>query len=230
MLLDRREPDRVGGEDAAPETGIAGDRIAALPHNGISTSPPSRAARFRLALRQRCAVVVRRLADLRASPHEIALGCAAGVFASVTPLLGAQTIMAVAIAALLRASVPAAIIGTFFGNPLSWPFIWVSTYVAGQHMFGGLQLLGGVPSLGLDGMLDPAGIERNMLLLWAALIERSPDLLNATAALLWPLVVPMLAGSLPIGLLTAAIVYYISRNIVRAWRARRMTGPSAAAD
>ena len=56
------------------------------------------------------------------------------------------------LALLLRASVPAAIIGTFVGNPLSWPFIWVSTYVMG------LQIVG------LEGVLDPAAVQRNVLL------------------------------------------------------------------
>jgi uncharacterized protein (DUF2062 family) len=175
-------------------------------------------------LRIIAAGIVRRLGELRASPHEIALGCAAGAFASITPLLGVQTLMAIALAGLMRASVPAAIVGTFVGNPLSWPFIWASTYAMGLHMVSSLQIFG------LDGMIDPAAIEQNMLLLWGALIERSPHLLDATAALLWPLLLPMLAGSLPIGLLTAAVVYYISRNVVRAWRVRRMTGPSATAD
>ena len=136
--------------------------------------------------RRRCAVATRlatrRLSRLRASPHEIALGCALGAFVSVTPLLGVQTLIAVVIALLLRASVPAAIVGTFVGNPLSWPFIWVSTYVMG------LQIVG------LDGMLDPAAVERNVYLLWGALLERSPHVLDATAALFWPLLWPMLAG------------------------------------
>ena len=118
---------------------------------------------------------VRRLSRLRASPHEIALGCAAGAFASITPLLGVQTLLAVALAVLLRASIPAAVVGTFVGNPLSWPFIWASTYAMG------LQIIG------LEGMLDPVAFERSVLHLWAALIERSPQVLDATAALLWPL-------------------------------------------
>ena len=160
-------------------------------------------------------LATRRLSRLRASPHEIALGCAAGAFASVTPLLGVQTLIAVAIALLLRASIPAAIVGTFVGNPLSWPFIWVSTYAMGLHI------------VGLDGMLDPAAFERDVYLLWGAMLERSPHVLDTTAALLWPLLWPMLAGSLPIGLLTGAVVYYISRNVVRAWRDRRMTSATA---
>jgi len=166
----------------------------------------SRLYRDRIAPALRLAA--HRLSHLRASPHEIALGCAAGAFVSVTPLLGVQTLLAVLLAALLRASIPAAVIGTFFGNPLSWPFIWASTYAMG------LQIIG------LRGVLDPVAIERNVVLLWGALLERSPQLLDATAALLWPLLLPMLAGSLPLGLLTGAVVYYISRSVVRAWRVR----------
>jgi hypothetical protein len=163
-------------------------------------------------------VATRRLVRLRASPHEIALGCAAGAFVSITPLLGVQTLIAVLLATLLRASVPAAILGTFVGNPLSWPFIWASTYAMG------LQIVG------LEGVFDPAAFERNVVVLWAAVLERSPHILDATAALLWPLLWPMLAGSLPLGLLIGAVVYYISRNLVRAWRLRRMTRVSAAAE
>jgi len=160
----------------------------------------------------------RRLSRLRASPHEIALGCAAGAFISITPLLGVQTLLAVALAVLLRASIPAAVVGTFVGNPLSWPFIWASTYAMGLQM------------VGLKGVLDPARFERDIHLLWGALLERSPHVLDATGALLWPLLWPMLAGSVPIGLLTAAVVYYICRNVVRAWRLRRMAQTPAAAD
>ena len=116
-----------------------------------------------------------------------------------------------------RTTLRSGIIGTFVGNPLSWPFIWVSTYVMG------LQIVG------LEGAFDPAAVERNVMLLWGALADPSPQLFDATAALLWPLLWPMLAGSVPIGLLTAAIVYYISRNVVRGWRLRIMNrAPDAA--
>jgi uncharacterized protein len=167
---------------------------------------------------QRFRIATRRFMGLRASPHEIALGCAVGAFISITPLLGVQTFLAVALASLLRASVPAAIVGTFVGNPISWPVIWASTYAMG------LQIVG------LEGVFDPAAFESKFLQLWAAVLERSPHILDATAALLWPLLWPMLAGSLPVGLLTAAVVYYISRNAVRAWRNRRMTRSAAAAE
>jgi uncharacterized protein (DUF2062 family) len=184
------------------------------PQGHLSLVLPSPQSRWGQTLR----AAARRLVNLRASPHEIALGCAVGAFVSITPLLGVQTIIAVVISLALRASVPAAIIGTFVGNPLSWPFIWVSTYVMG------LQIVG------LEGAFDPSAVQRNILLLWGALLNPSPQLFDATAALLWPLLWPMLAGSVPIGLLTAAIVYYISRNVVRAWRLRTMNRTPAAAE
>lgn len=159
-----------------------------------------------------------RLLDLRASPHEIGLGCALGAFVSITPLLGVQTLLAVLLAFVLRGSVPAAIVGTFLGNPLSWPFIWVSTYLMGLQM------------IGLDGAFDPGAVERNIQLLWGALLDPSPRIVDAALALFWPLLWPMLAGSVPIGLLTAAIVYYISRNAVRGWRKRIMNRTPAAAE
>lgn len=160
----------------------------------------------------------RRLVHMRASPHEIALGCALGAFVSITPLLGVQMLLAIILAFLLRASVPAAIVGTFVGNPISWPFIWVSTY------FMGLQMIG------FEGAFDPAAVERNIHLLWSALLNPSPQLIDATVSLFWPLLWPMLAGSIPIGLLTAAIVYYISRNVVCGWRSRVMERTPTAAE
>ena len=156
-----------------------------------------------------------RLIHLRASPHEVALGCAVGVFVAITPLLGAQFLIAALLAGLLRASVPAAVLGTFFGNPVSWPIIWTSTYAVG------LQIIRP------DGVLGAGDFEQNVMLLWAALLERSPELLNATAALVWPLLLPMLVGSLPLGLLTAAIVYYISRNLILGWRPSEVCSRSA---
>lgn len=184
-----------------------------LPRRGEQTSleRPGLAPRLRSLSGPGMRAAAYRLSRLRASPHEIALGCAVGAFVSVTPLIGVQTLLAALLAALVRASIPAALIGTFFGNPLSWPIIWASTYAMGLQMTG------------LEAVFDPAGIERSAMLIWHALIERSPHVLDAAAALLWPILVPMLAGSLPLGLLVGIIVYYISRNVVRAWRRRRIT-------
>ena len=66
----------------------------------------------------------RQVIQLRATPHRVALGFAIGVFTACTPFLGVQTVLACLLAFLLRVSMPAALLGTFIGNPLSWPAIW----------------------------------------------------------------------------------------------------------
>ena len=45
-------------------------------------------------LGRRLAYVYRRLMRVRATPHEVALGCAAGIFAAFTPFLGFQMLLA----------------------------------------------------------------------------------------------------------------------------------------
>src|SRR5690606_31422044 len=125
---------------------------------------------------------MRRLGRLRASPHEIALGCAVGAFASSTPLVGMQTALGVVLAFLLRASVPAAVAGSFVGNPLSWPFLWLAAYVTGLHM------------VGVEAIHDPMLIEHRMHQVWIALLDWSPRLMETATALVWPILWPMLAG------------------------------------
>ena len=80
--------------------------------------------------------LVHRMARLKASPHTIALGFAAGAFASFTPFVGLHFIIAGLIAFALRSSILASAIGTVVGNPLTFPFIWLATYNVGAALLG----------------------------------------------------------------------------------------------
>ncbi|MGC2397618.1 MAG: DUF2062 domain-containing protein, partial [Rhodomicrobium sp.] len=51
--------------------------------------------------------MILRLWRIKASPHSIALGCAAGVFAIFTPFLGCQMLLAAVLALMFRGSVMA---------------------------------------------------------------------------------------------------------------------------
>lgn len=152
---------------------------------------PTLAARLRLMLWPRSSIarsalyVWKRLFRLRASPHAIGIGCAAGVFASITPLIGVQMIMAGALALVLGGSLAAAMLATFVGNPLTWPFIWAATYALGSLIIGG-----------------PAE---------AAVMPLTPERIG-------PVVYTMLVGSIPLGLLAAALSYRISVGAVEAVR------------
>lgn len=153
--------------------------------------------------------LVLRMVRLRSSPHRIALGCSLGVFAAVTPLLGVQMLLAVALAIMLRASVRAAVLGTFIGNPVSWPLIWGATYAAGCAL------------LGRDILPPPGGVEQQLTTIGDAVRDASPERLDRAADALMPVLTPMLTGSLLVGLITAAISYYILKRVVAGSRARR---------
>jgi uncharacterized protein (DUF2062 family) len=79
---------------------------------------------------------IKRVLRLTATPHAIAAGVAAGVFASWTPLLGFHFILAFALSYVLAGNMVAAAIGTAFGNPLSFPFIWTLTIKIGNMLIG----------------------------------------------------------------------------------------------
>lgn len=161
-------------------------------------------------LLRRTAYLWRRLLRLRASPHEIALGCAAGIFAAFTPFLGLQMLLAVALALVLRVNIPAAVLGTFAGNPLSWPAIWAASYVAGSW------LLGNDPALAAEHVSQSAAV------IAAAAADPTPVALDAAATTLRPHFLSLLAGSLTVGLMAAALSYYPTRRAVRRFQRRRI--------
>ncbi len=81
--------------------------------------------------------VVYRLRRLSATPHAIALGFAIGAFAAVTPYIGTHMVMAALLAWIIGGSIVAALLGTFVGNPLTYPLIWYATYEVGNVMLRG---------------------------------------------------------------------------------------------
>ena len=68
---------------------------------------------------------IRKLLSLRASPHQIALGFAIGVFIGIFPTFGLGGLVIIALAALSRFNVPAALLGTLIGNPL-FASVWIT--------------------------------------------------------------------------------------------------------
>jgi hypothetical protein len=73
---------------------------------------------------------------MKGSPHGIAVGAAAGVFAAFLPVPGAQMLIAALLAWALRGSMLAALAGTFVGMPWTYPFIWLASHQLGQALLG----------------------------------------------------------------------------------------------
>jgi uncharacterized protein (DUF2062 family) len=139
--------------------------------------------------------VVYRLRRLSDTPHAVALGFAIGVFAAFTPFIGTHLIMAMLIAWIIGGSIVAAVLGTFIGNPLTYPLIWYLTYHAGNVMLGG----------------EPKARE----------IDLSGGIFQSSLEQLWPILKPMMLGCIPAGLLFAALSYVLVKPMVEAYKNRR---------
>jgi uncharacterized protein (DUF2062 family) len=83
----------------------------------------------------------RQLRELRGKPHKISLGVAIGVFIAITPTIPFHTVLAVALAALLRGSKLAAALGVWVSNPLTIPFFYYGSYRVGRFVLGYPQLV-----------------------------------------------------------------------------------------
>lgn len=76
---------------------------------------------------------VRRLPD---PPHRIARGISVGVFVCFTPLYGLHFLLAAFVTWVMRGNVVAALLATFFGNPITFPIIAALSLRLGFWMLG----------------------------------------------------------------------------------------------
>lgn len=138
----------------------------------------------------------RRVWRLGGTPHAVALGVAAGAFASFTPFIGFHFAIGFAVAWIFRGNLIAAAFGTFVGNPLTFPFIWIATYDVGYWV--------------LQGAEAPGDASVNMEMASGAAFSS-----------LAPVLVPMLVGGIPLGLVVSGVVYYLTRSAVETYQSAR---------
>jgi uncharacterized protein (DUF2062 family) len=141
----------------------------------------------------------KRMLRIKATPHAIAAGVAAGAFASFTPFMGFHFILAFVLAWLLAGNMIAAAFGTAVGNPLTFPAIWAATHGAGTAILGAAAAEG-----------DPAPVSLGVLLSHGEI-----------TAVWGPILKPMLVGGVPLGLVVGAFFYVLTRFTVTAFQHRR---------
>lgn len=174
---------------------------APLPHRVLSWFWPRR------GWKRAWGYVVRRVSRLAGSPHTVALGFSVGVFASFTPFMGFHFLIGFLLAYLLRGSMIASAFGTFVGNPITFPFIWILTYRTGLFL------------LGMDAP-DDITIELQGAS-WLLLFEDPNRLWQQFWDQLWPLVRPMTVGGVPIGVMVGLTFYFPLRMAVSAYQSKR---------
>lgn len=164
----------------------------------------------------------RRVWRLGDSPHVVAIGFAAGSFASFTPFIGFHFIVGFVAAWIVRGSLLASAIGTSVGNPLTFPFIWLATFNLGNWI------------LGNKSSAEPVDLGEMMGHLWNDLYFKAvtffgaaPDVNvpqgvdNAWLDVFWPLMKPMLVGGLILGPICGSLLYFPIKTAVNSYQTRR---------
>ncbi len=88
-------------------------------------------AAIKTSLKDRLKAFFVRIKKLRGDPRYIARGMAIGVFVGATPTVPFHTVIAIALAFILRGSKPAAAIGSLFANPLTIPILYIGSFKLG---------------------------------------------------------------------------------------------------
>ena len=148
-----------------------------------------------------------RLTRISATPHVISLGFAAGAFASFTPFVGFHFVIGGIIALLIGGNVLASALGTCIGNPLTFPIIWLSTFNLGGFI------------LGYDHRSDidlsmPDGT-------WVLFFKQPAEFWRIFWDAVGPLLKPMILGSIPLGVISAVVVYLLVYPAVEGYQHRR---------
>ncbi|MEL6677337.1 MAG: DUF2062 domain-containing protein [Pseudomonadota bacterium] len=160
---------------------------------------------------------VRRLPD---SPHRVARGLACGVFVSFSPLFGFHFVYAALMAWLIRGNIIAALIGTFFGNPLTFPLIATLSLWIGRGILG----MGGGQNGTVDFEIVALAFAKAFLGVWQTMksfVGLGPAAWDKLGAFFHELFVPYFVGGLAPGCATSFAVYLLSVPLVRAYQVRR---------
>ena len=134
-----------------------------------------------------------RLVRIQATPHNAAIGLAAGVFIGLLPVLPFQTVLAIALAFIVRGSKIAAALGTWISNPLNWAPLYFAFYKIGKAI-----VPFDVPSF------HHADLEM------AEMIQVG-----------WKFFAAMMAGGLVIAIPLSIVSYFTGKKLVEIYRRRR---------
>ena len=76
-----------------------------------------------------------KLIRVKDTKKKLAIGFACGSMVSFSPFIGFHFFLAVIFAYIFRGNIVASLIGTFVGNPFTFPFIWIFIYKVGNIFF-----------------------------------------------------------------------------------------------
>ena len=159
-----------------------------------------------------------RLKRIPDTPHKISLGMSCGIFASFTPLFGLHFLIAGLLSYVLRANVLASLIGTFIGNPITFPIITVFNLKLGEWILGSNEYSSGDGGKIFEGFLDFIFLIYKSLFTEGSIGENSVPRMNE---FLYGVFIPYSLGGLNLGISVAIISYFLLRPLVSTYKKKR---------
>ena len=159
-----------------------------------------------------------RLKRIPDTPHKISLGMSCGIFASFTPLFGLHFLIAGLLSYVLRANVLASLIGTFVGNPLTFPIITVINLKIGEWIVGSSEYSSDDGGKIFEGFIDFIFLIYKSLFTEGSVDENSVPRVNE---FLNGVFIPYSLGGLIVGILVAIISYFLLRPLVVTYQKQR---------
>jgi uncharacterized protein (DUF2062 family) len=160
--------------------------------------------------------IAHRLRRLPDTPHKIARGIGAGVFVSFTPFFGFHFLLAFLLNMVLRGNLLAALLATFVGNPVTFPFIAGISLELGNWMLGRSHAL---PVRATVHAFGDAAVEfwRNV----TAIFTPDPTHWESLAGFFDRVFLPYLVGGILPGLVAALAAYFFTIPIISAYQKHR---------
>ncbi len=159
-----------------------------------------------------------RLKRIPDTPHKISLGMSCGIFASFTPLFGLHFLIAGLLSYVLRANVLASLIGTFIGNPITFPIITVFNLKLGEWILGSNEYSSSDGGKIFEGFLDFIFLIYKSLFTEGSIGENSVPRMNE---FLYGGFIPYSLGGLILGITVAIISYFLLRPLVSTYKKKR---------
>ena len=159
-----------------------------------------------------------RLKRIPDTPHKISLGMSCGMFASFTPLFGLHFLIAGLLSYVIRANVLASLIGTFIGNPITFPIITVFNLKLGEWILGSNEYSSGDGGKIFEGFLDFIFLIYKSLFTEGSIGENSVPRMNE---FLYGVFIPYSLGGLILGISVAIISYFLLRPLVSTYKKKR---------
>ncbi len=171
----------------------------------------------RAGWRRTLTYMAHRLRRLPDSPGRIARGIGFGVFASFSPFFGLHIIYALILARLFGGNMIAAAAGTFFGNPITFPFI------IGFALKYGTLLLGRNPAehdmAKVGQAFRDAG--HSILASFKSLFGFGQSQMSGMGGFFSEVMLPYFIGGTLLGAIFGVAAFYITRPLIKAYQALR---------